>query len=204
MAQGSGDAGHRNRPEQRRNRRGRRRGRDLGALLLQAEAGKGGARAQGRDEAERGEGRGGAGALDAGGGRARPRRWGGREAAREMREEVSERKEMGAWRWVRQGHGRGEGIGRRGGRSRGRWGSRGSGEALAGSGRARGGGQGMRGREIDGESWGLGLEGLGGPWEAGPVEKEVARGLAGQLGWALSLSLISIRKEIERGKGREG
>ena len=62
----------------------------------------------------------------------------------------------------------------------------------------------MRGREIDGESRGLGLEGLGGPWEAGPVEKEVARGLAGQLGWALSLSLISIRKEIERGKEREG
>ena len=78
------------------------------------------------------------------------------------------------------------------------------GRALPGSGRARGGGQGMRGREIDGESRGLGLEGLGGPWEAGPVEKEVARGLAGQLGWALFLSLISIRKEIERGKEREG
>ena len=51
------------------------------------------------------------------------------------------------------------------------------------------------GREREGESRGLGLEGLGGPWEAGPVEKEVARGLAGQLGWALSLSLISIRKK---------
>ena len=50
----------------------------------------------------------------------------------------------------------------------------------------------------------LGLGGAAGPWEAGPVEKEVARGLAGQLGWALSLSLISIRKEIERGKEREG
>ena len=74
LAQGSGDAGHRNGPERWRNRRGHRRGRDLGALLLQAEAGKGGARAQGRDEAEQGEGRGGAGALDAGGGRARPRR----------------------------------------------------------------------------------------------------------------------------------
>ena len=78
LAQGSGDAGHRNGPERWRNRRGRRRGRDLGALLLQAEAGKGGARAQGRDEAERGEGRGGAGALDAGGGRAR---WIGRSGA---------------------------------------------------------------------------------------------------------------------------
>ena len=133
--------------------------------------------------------------------RARPRRWGGREATGEMREEVSERKEMGAWRWVRQGRGRGEGIGRRGGRSRGRWGSRGSGEALPGSGRARGGGQGMRGREIDGESRGLGLEGLGGPWEAGPVEKEVARGLAGQLGWALSLSLLFFNtKALEKRK----
>ena len=67
-------------------------------------------------------------------------------------------------------------------------------------------------REREGErierwgSIGLGLElvGAAGPWEAGPVEKEVARGLAGQLGWALSLSLISIRKEIERGKEREG
>ena len=46
--------------------------------------------------------------------------------------------------------------------------------------------------------------GRGWALEAGPVEKEVARGLAGQLGWALSLSLISIRKEIERGKEREG
>jgi len=130
LAQGSGDAGHRNGPERRRNRRGRRRGRDLGALLLQAEAGKGGARAQGRDEAERGEGRGGAGALDAGGGRERPRHWGGREAAREMREEG----ELRAGRCMRRERARemrsgkegGEGIEGSGreriGRRRGRWG----------------------------------------------------------------------------------
>ena len=133
-----------------------------------------------------------------------------------MREEVSERKEMGAWRWVRQGRGRGEGIGRRGGRSRGRWGSRGSGEALPGSGRARGGGQGMRGREIDGESRGLGLEGLGGPWEAGlgsglrlAMAGEVGYEEAGRFGWSglrglagLSLSTLLLTENWKKGKER--
>ena len=61
----------------------------------------------------------------------------------------------------------------------------------------------MRGREIDGESRGLGLEGLGGPWEAGPVEKEVARGLAGQLGWALSLSLTNLYQKRNRERKRK-
>ena len=121
LAQGSGDAGHHNGPERRRNRRGRRRGRDLGALLLQAKAGKGGAREQERDEAEREEGRGGAGALDAGGGRARPRRWGGREAAREMREEG----ELRAGRCVRRERAREMRSGKEGG------------EGIEGSGRER-------------------------------------------------------------------
>ena len=58
------------------------------------------------------------------------------------------------------------------------------------------------GREREEEIRGLGLEGLGGLWEAGPVEKEVARGLAGQLGWALSLTNLYQKRNRERKRKR--